>query len=82
MRDLRNFWTGRVFQQKKELNLNSTTQDLTLFFVPDEYYDMHESIFFKFIFNTKDLKKYGLEENQTTRAMDNIYGNNFNMKEF
>ena len=83
MRDLRNFWTGRVFQTNQDdLNQRSYTHEMTRFYVPEEYYDLHESIFFKLIFNTKDLKEYGLPENQTTRAMDNIFCNNFNMKEF
>lgn len=83
MRDLRNFWTGRVFQTNQDdLNQRTYTHEMTRFYVPEEYYDLHESIFFKLIFNTKDLKEYGLPENQTTRAMDNIFCNNFNMKEF
>ena len=55
--------------------------EMTRFYVPEEYYDLHESVFFKLIFNTKDLKEYGLQDNQTTRPMDNILCNNFNMKE-
>lgn len=83
MRDLKDFWTGKAFQKKQdELNQKPTTLELTRFFVPEEYYDLHEPIFFKLIFNTKDLKEFGLKENQTTRAMDNIFCNNFNMKEF
>jgi hypothetical protein len=83
MRDLRNFWTGRVFQTNQDdFNQRSYTHEMTRFYVPEEYYDLHESVFFKLIFNTKDLKEYGLQENQTTRAMDNIFCNNFNMKEF
>lgn len=83
MRDLRNFWTGRVFQrQHEELNERVRPIELTRFFVPEEYYDLHEAIFFKLIFNTKNLKDYGLKDNETTKAMDNIFCNNFNMKEF
>lgn len=83
MRDLRNFWTGRVFQTNQDdFNQKPYSHEMTRFFVPEEYYDLHESVFFKLIFNTKDLKQYGLQENQTTRAMDNIFCNNFNMKEF
>lgn len=81
MRDLRNFWTGRIFQKESEFDQERPIE-VTKFFVPEEYYDQHESIFFKLIFNTKDLKEFGLPENQTTRAMDNIFQNNFNMKEF
>ena len=83
MRDLRNFWTGRVFQkQHDELNERVSPLEVTRFFVPEEYYDLHEAIFFKLIFNTKNLKDYGLKDNETTKAMDNIFCNNFNMKEF
>jgi len=64
MRDLRNFWTGRVFQrQHEELNERVRPIEVTRFFVPEEYYDLHEAIFFKLIFNTKNLKDYGLKDN-------------------
>lgn len=78
LRDLRAFWTGKLWRNYR----GNVSANQARFYVPKEYYDQHESVFFKLVYNTKNLADFDLPETPITKLLDDLYGNNFSLKKF